>query len=212
MKKIDQHKFMNTLSFILILFLLLFTSVKNIPRLILIILLIIPVILSIKAPSVISFFRILSIEIAFLPVINYPVNFKKIQFQIPDYRDFLQSVITFSELIRIFIPILIFLVICVMKKKNRSFNSLISKYILHAIGIIIICLIGTFIPEIRELCKIAYTYIIILIINDITENYLYKNYNNILYHLPYFFLYITSIFNTLTLPNSNLSLRAFIFK
>ena len=211
MKKFNQAKFMNILSVVLIAILLSFTAVKNIPRLILVIILAIPLIFLAKTLFSMSLFRTLSMEIAFLPVIDPSININSICFRIPDYRDFLQAVITFSELIRILLPVFMILVICAMKKNDCTFGAAIKKYIPHAIIMLIISLIGTFVPEIRELCKLIFTYAAIWVLIDISENKLYKGYNRIFAHLPLFFLYMTSIFNTLILPNSDLSLRSILF-
>lgn len=144
-----------------------------------------------RAFSPLSFFRILVVEIALLPAIPYSINLSELSVSLPDLKWFFQVLITFSLLFRFVIP-----VFCVMFIAAHELHEKIEfkKYIPFYVIMFLSFVIATFAPTLYEVVYFLYNYSIVVIIADICEGYLYKNRYNFISNFPYFFLYLTAIY------------------
>lgn len=183
---------MDLLSVLLCLFSIYYIAGKNPARLAFLILLTIPVLLFSKSFSVNAVFRILTVLTAFLPAdysLGYLLHSEPFS---QDINGFFQTDISFFRLTVLFLPVFIIALICVQKIKNRS---VWKKYLPFAMVLLITLLAGLLFPSVRNLCQFVFIYTAAFAILHLEEVYLYKNCKSVVAHLPFFFLYMTSLLN-----------------
>ena len=80
-------------------------------------------------------------------------------------------------------------------QKETEFNlKKCRKYIPLAIILPVLFVTGVVLNPLADICLFAFTVIIIAILKDISESYIYENNESLLINLPFYFLALTAIF------------------
>ena len=142
-----------------------------------------------------SVFRTVAAEIAFLPYISFHIDMGRRVFDFTGIKAFYQVCIMYSGLLRIYIPLGAIILLIIFLQKETEFNlKKCRKYIPLAIILPVLFVTGVVLNPLADICLFAFTVIIIAILKDISESYIYENNESLLINLPFYFLALTAIF------------------
>ena len=142
-----------------------------------------------------SVFRTVAAEIAFLPYISFHIDLGRSVFDFTGIKAFYQVCIMYSVLFRIYIPLGAIILLIIFMQKETEFNlKNCRKYIPLAIILLVLFVTSVVLNPLANICLFAFTVIIIAILKDISESYIYEKNESLLINLPFYFLALTAIF------------------
>ncbi len=142
-----------------------------------------------------SVFRTVAAELAFLPYISFRIDMGRNVFDFTGIKAFYQVCIMYSVLLRIYVPLGAIILLIIFMQKETEFNlKKCRKYIPLALILPVLFVTGVVLNPLADICLFAFTVIIIAILKDISESYIYENNESLLINLPFYFLALTAIF------------------
>ena len=142
-----------------------------------------------------SVFRTVAAELAFLPYISFRIDMGRNVFDFTGIKAFYQVCIMYSVLLRIYVPLGAIILLIIYMQKETEFNlKKCRKYIPLALILPVLFVTGVVLNPLADICLFAFTVIIIAILKDISESYIYENNESLLINLPFYFLALTAIF------------------
>ena len=167
---------------------------RSVPRLLLLVVLSAITLILPKAFSAASFLRCLIIEAAFLPYSSLGISLSLLKPSVPSFKDFFQTIIAFSFVPAVFVPVIVILLAaCSHLKKEIK----LKRYIPFAVLILLSFAIAIFFPAIINHAIFASICLATLIVTDLVEGKLMKKRNPSWESLIYVLLIIKYLYGVL---------------